>query len=142
VSSPIGSDRHPVVLFDGVCNLCDRTVQFIIDHDPAARFRFAAQQSTAGAALLAEHGIPVGQGTADSVILVDGAKVLTDSTAVLRILAGFAGPWRFVGMLRIVPRPIRDVVYRIVARYRYRWFGRADECRIPTPELRARFLDD
>jgi predicted DCC family thiol-disulfide oxidoreductase YuxK len=139
--------EHPVVLFDGVCNLCSATVRFIIERDPAGAFRFASLQSAAAADLLGAHGREVGSGesaSADpaSVLLVEGGKVYERSTAVLRIARKLQGPARFLWLFLAVPRPIRDVVYAFVARHRYRWFGRTDACLVPTPELRARFLDD
>jgi predicted DCC family thiol-disulfide oxidoreductase YuxK len=132
---------HPVVLFDGVCNLCNSSVLFIIDRDPGAKFRFAAQQSEIGQQLLAEFGIPVSAKTADSIVLIAAGRAFRDSTAVLRIGAGLGGPWRLLSVLRVIPRPIRDLAYTFLATHRYRWFGRTEACRIPTPELRSRFLD-
>jgi predicted DCC family thiol-disulfide oxidoreductase YuxK len=127
-----------VVLFDGVCNLCNGSVQFIVRHDPAGRFRFASLQSEAGQALLRRHGLD----PADlfSVILVEGGRAYARSDAALRIAWGLSGPVRAAGVLRVVPRPLRDAVYGWVARNRYRWCGRREACMIPTPELRSRFL--
>lgn len=127
-----------VVLFDGVCNLCNGSVQFIVRHDPAGRFRFASLQSEAGQALLLRHGMD----PADlfSVVLVEGGRAYSRSDAALRIAGGLPGAWKAAGALRAVPRPLRDLVYGWVARNRYRWFGKQDACMIPTPELRARFL--
>lgn len=131
-------DGGAVVLFDGVCNLCNGSVQFIVRHDPAGRFRFASLQSREGQALLRRHGLD----PADlfSVILVEGGRAYSRSDAALRIAGGLSGGWRAAGALRVVPRPLRDLVYGWVARNRYRWFGRQDACMIPTPELRGRFL--
>ena len=128
-----------VVLFDGVCNLCNGAVQFIIDRDPQAHFRFAAQQSEPGAALLARVGRPL-SGEPDTIVLVEGGRVYERSDAALRIARRLSGAWRLLALLRVVPRPLRDAVYGLVARSRYRVFGRSAECRVPTPELRARFL--
>jgi predicted DCC family thiol-disulfide oxidoreductase YuxK len=131
---------EPVILFDGVCNLCNGFVQFVIDRDPSARFRFASLQSKAGAALAAA---PVGGGALpDSVVLVEDGRVYTESAAALRVLSRLGFPWNLTSALVVVPRPLRDAVYRWVARNRYRWFGRRDVCMVPTPALRARFLDD
>jgi len=132
---------HPVVLFDGVCNLCNRSVQFIVDRDPDATFRFASLQSECAARLLAERGQAAPVGEPDSVLLVEGDVVYERSDAALRIAGRLRGPVRWVSLFGIVPRVLRDVVYRIVGRYRYRWFGRSDECRLPSPELSSRFLD-
>jgi predicted DCC family thiol-disulfide oxidoreductase YuxK len=125
------------VLFDGPCNLCNSSVLFIIDRDPNARFRFASLQSPAGRAAMTKSGLD--DGSPESVVLIDGRGAWRESDAALRIAAGLAGPWRLLGALRVVPRPLRDAAYRFVARRRYRWFGR-DECRLPTPELAARMV--
>lgn len=127
------------MLFDGVCNLCNGSVNFIIDRDPAARFRFAALQTPAAAELLARHGrIPAA--TPDSIILIEGDRLYEHSTAALRIARRLRGGWKLLYAFIIVPRPLRDLVYRWIARNRYRWFGRSEACRMPTPELRERFL--
>ncbi len=127
-----------VVLFDGVCNLCNGTVQFIIAHDPSAHFRFAALQSEAARRLLGETQM---SGTLlDSVVLVENVRVYTRSTAVLRVARRLSFPWPLFFALIVVPRPLRDMVYELIARHRYAWFGRRDACMMPTPELRARFL--
>jgi predicted DCC family thiol-disulfide oxidoreductase YuxK len=131
-----------VILFDGVCNLCHGFVQFIIRHDAAGRFRFAALQSPAGQALLAAHGqaalaaLP----DPDSVVLIENGCVYTHSAAVLRIARLLGGAWRLAAVGWILPQAWRDGLYRFVARHRYRWFGRQEACWLPTPALRARFL--
>ena len=126
----------PVILFDGVCNLCNGFVQFVIARDPAARFRFAALQSASARRLLDGLGaVP------DSVVLVDGGHVYTRSSAALRIARRLPFPWSLARALIVVPRPLRDWLYDRVARHRYRWFGRKDVCMMPTPDLRARFLE-
>ena len=129
-----------VLLFDGVCNLCNGTVQLILEHDAAGYFRFAPLQSAAAAALLAAHGTSLPQGDFDSVLLVEGGKVYSHSDAALRVARHLDGPLRWLWVCIVVPRPVRDAVYRLVARNRYRWFGRTETCRVPTPALRARFL--
>ncbi|MBC8083504.1 MAG: thiol-disulfide oxidoreductase DCC family protein [Hymenobacter sp.] len=128
-----------VILFDGVCNLCNGFVQFVISHDPAGRFHFTALQSAAGRALLTRHGLAP-DAAPETVILLQDGRVYTHSTAALRILGQLGGLWTglYVGM--VVPRPLRDWAYRFVARHRYRWFGRQESCWLPTPELEARFL--
>lgn len=128
-----------VVLFDGVCNLCNGVVNFIIDRDPSARFRFAALQSTQAAALLAPLG-RVPEVDPQSFILVEDGRVYERSSAALRVARKLPGAWKLFYAFVVVPTPIRDAVYRFIARNRYRWFGKADACRMPTPELRARFL--
>ena len=130
------------ILFDGVCNLCNGFVQFIIRHDAGGRFRFAALQSDAGRALLAAHGVAPEAIAAEpeSVLLLSGGRLYSHSTAVLRIARGLGGAWRLAAVGEVLPRPWRDAAYRFVARHRYRWFGRQESCLLPTPELKARFL--
>ncbi|MFN3597159.1 MAG: thiol-disulfide oxidoreductase DCC family protein [Rubricoccaceae bacterium] len=127
----------PVILFDGVCTLCNRAVQFVIARDPAGRFRFASLASAAGAALLRQAGLPAAH--RDSLVLVEGGRAYVRSEAALRIARHLRG-WRWAGTLRAVPRPLRDAVYGFVARHRYRVFGKEDACPVPTPALRARLL--
>ncbi|MEB2346491.1 MAG: DCC1-like thiol-disulfide oxidoreductase family protein [Deltaproteobacteria bacterium] len=136
---PADLREHPIVLFDGVCNLCTGAVRFAIARDPAARLRFAPLESPLGRALLARHGLD--PGALDTLVLVDGDGAHQRSTAVLRLAAGLRAPWRWLApaLLRI-PRPLRDALYDRVARHRDRWFGRRAECLVPTPELRGRFL--
>ena len=131
-----------IILFDGVCNLCNGFVQFIIRHDQAERFRFAALQSEAGQALLAKHGFAPSAGAAelDSVLLLSGGQLYSHSSAVLRIARGLGGGWALAGVGGLLPRAWRDALYRFIARNRYRWFGRQESCMLPTPELQARFL--
>lgn len=139
-----------VVLFDGVCNFCDSSVNFIIRHDRSVYFKFAPLQSGEGRRLVARYGyesalsseakdgddlIPI-----DSVILIEDEKAYTRSTAALRIIRRLGRPWSWLYGLIVVPAPVRDFFYRVFARYRYRFFGRKDQCMIPTPEVRARFL--
>ncbi|HEX8503974.1 MAG TPA: thiol-disulfide oxidoreductase DCC family protein [Hymenobacter sp.] len=136
---------HPApdtILFDGVCNLCNGFVQFVIRHDPAGRFRFAALQSEAGRALLAAHSLNPAAVAAEpeSVLLLSAGRLHSHSTAVLRIAQGLGGVWRLAGAGWLLPRAWRDAAYRLVARHRYRWFGRRESCMLPTPELKARFL--
>lgn len=129
----------PIILFDGVCNLCNASVDFVIKRDRQELFRFASLQGKAAHALLHEHQLPAD--TINTVILVEGGKVYTRSTAALRITRHLPFPWPLLSLFLVVPLFIRDLVYDVVARNRYRWFGRADTCRVPAPELRARFLD-
>ena len=130
---------NSVILFDGVCNLCNGAVQFVIKRDRSARFRFAALQSAAAAPLLAAAGSR--QPLPDSIVLVEDGRVWTRSTAALRIARGLTFPWSAAYALIAVPRPLRDWVYDLVAKNRYGWFGRRDSCMVPTPALRARFLE-
>lgn len=132
------STRPPTILFDGVCNLCNGSVQFILRRDPQARFRFASLQSEAGRRLVTEQGLD--PEVLNSVILIEEGRVYRESTAALRIARHMSGAWKLLRVLVLVPRPIRDAVYRLIARNRYRWFGKSETCWLPTPELRARFL--
>jgi predicted DCC family thiol-disulfide oxidoreductase YuxK len=127
------------VLFDGVCNLCNGFVQFIIRNDERGRFQFGALQSTEAQRLLI--GTELRPQELDTVIYLRKGKVLTRSTAALHILKDMGGAWPLMAVFLVVPRFIRDAVYRFVANNRYRWFGRRESCMLPTPELRARFLD-
>ena len=127
-----------IVLFDGVCNLCNGAVQFIISRDPEGRFAFASLQSAAGQARLRRLGLSTNE--FDTFVLVEGGNAYTRSTAALRIARQLPGAWRLLYALMIVPRPVRDWVYGLVARNRYRLFGRRDSCMLPTPELKAKFL--
>lgn len=131
------------ILFDGVCNLCNGFVQFVIRHDPQERFRFAALQSQAGQALLAAHGQPAtaaALASPESVLLLDGGQLYSHSAAVLRIAGRLGGPWRLAAVGWLLPQRWRDGLYRYIARHRYHWFGRQQSCMLPTPALRARFL--
>jgi predicted DCC family thiol-disulfide oxidoreductase YuxK len=133
-------DTRTVVLFDGVCNLCNHTVQFIIRRDATAQFRFASQQSEAGQALLNHHRIPQSAALADSVVVIEGNRVYLESDAALHILYRLPG-YSWLYSLRWLPKPLRDWAYRVVAKNRYRIFGKQESCMVPTPELRGRFLD-
>jgi predicted DCC family thiol-disulfide oxidoreductase YuxK len=139
-----------VVLFDGVCNFCDASVNFIIERDRNGYFKFAPLQSAEGRRLAGEYGfqsvtagdedpvddlIPI-----DSVILVEDGRAYTHSTAALRILRRLGFPWSWLYALIVVPKPIRDFFYRLFARYRYKFFGKKDQCMLPSPEVQARFL--
>ncbi|MFO0563563.1 MAG: DCC1-like thiol-disulfide oxidoreductase family protein [Polyangiales bacterium] len=129
-----------IVLFDGVCNLCNSTVQIIIDHDPAGYFRFASLQSEKAKELLARFGMKPPEGDPDSILLIQDGELYSHSGAALRIARRMTGAYKLFWATIVVPWFIRDLVYRFIARNRYRWFGREEACRVPTPELRARFL--
>ncbi len=127
-----------IVLFDGVCNFCNGAVNWVIERDTAGYFKFAALQSEIGQELAAKHGID--RSDTDSIILVDDEEAYTYSTAALRIAKRLDGAWSWLYALIAVPKPIRDFVYKLFAKYRYRLFGKQDACMMPTPEIRARFL--
>ena len=128
-----------LILFDGVCNLCNGFVQSVIERDPQGRFQFGALQSPAAQRVLSLHDAP--SPLPDSIVLVEDGRVYTRSTAALRIARGLGFPSALTYAFIAVPRPIRDWAYDVVANHRYRWFGRREACMLPTPELRSRFLD-
>jgi predicted DCC family thiol-disulfide oxidoreductase YuxK len=126
------------ILFDGVCNLCNGFVRFVIPRDPSARFRFAPLQSAAAASVLRDAGVVAP--LPDSMALVQDGRVFVRSDAALRVARGLRFPWPLFYGLIVMPRVIRDWVYDFVAARRYRWFGRRETCMVPTPELLKRFL--
>jgi predicted DCC family thiol-disulfide oxidoreductase YuxK len=128
----------PIILFDGICNLCSNSVQFILKRDKEKKFLFASLQSNYGQALLKQFNLPTN--TFNSFLLFENGKILTRSTAALKMFSQLKG-WAWVKIFWIVPKFIRDAVYNLIARNRYKWFGQKNECWLPTPELKARFLD-
>ena len=126
------------MLFDGVCNFCNASINFVIGRDSSGYFKFAPLQSGIGEELAAKHGID--RVETDSVILVEDGNVLTHSDAALGIARHMNGIWSWAYALRVIPRPVRDLAYKFIARNRYSLFGRRDACMMPTPEIRARFL--
>ncbi|MDE2806478.1 MAG: DCC1-like thiol-disulfide oxidoreductase family protein [Gemmatimonadota bacterium] len=134
---------RPVILFDGVCNLCNASVRWVLRRDTRARFDFASLQSAASKRILEAAGVEGGaESLPDAIVLVDREGVHTGAAAALRIARRLSFPHSLPGVLgAAVPAAIRDPVYRFVARNRYRWFGRRDRCALPAPEHAARFLD-
>ncbi|PYS90590.1 MAG: thiol-disulfide oxidoreductase [Acidobacteria bacterium] len=126
------------VLFDGVCNFCNGAVNFVIARDKAGYFKFAPLQSEIGEQLTVKHGIDPAK--TDSIVLVEDDHAYVHSTAALKIARRLDRPWPIFYAVMIVPRPIRDVAYKLFAKYRYKLFGRQDACMIPTPDVRERFL--
>jgi predicted DCC family thiol-disulfide oxidoreductase YuxK len=126
------------ILFDGVCNFCNSSVNYVIAHDPGGYFKFAALQSEAGERLTREYGIDTS--SVDSVVLVENGRSYVRSAAALRIARKLSGPAKLLYIFMIVPRPLRDLFYDAFAKRRYKFFGSRDECMLPTPEIRARFL--
>ena len=128
-----------IILFDGVCNLCNSAINFVIDKDTNNNFHFASLQSEFGQALLVHFG----RNTTDfdSMIVYENGKIETKSTAALRIAAGLSGSWKFLSIFKIVPTFLRNGIYNLIAKNRYSWFGKKNECRIPTPELKAKFIE-
>ena len=127
-----------IILFDGVCNFCNGSVNFIIEHDRKNYFKFAPLQSGIGEKLLDEHGIDKTE--TDSVVLVENGKAYTHSTAALKVAQKLDGAWSWFYAFIIIPKPVRDFFYKTFAKYRYKLFGKTDACMMPTPEIRARFL--
>lgn len=130
--------NSPILLFDGVCNLCNASVQWVIRRDPQGIFRFAPLQSETGQSLLRQSGLSSEH--FDTVVLVDGDRILTRSDAALEIARRLGGLWSLLAVFRWVPRPVRNAVYDWIARHRYRWFGKTEACMIPRPEWKKRFV--
>ena len=138
-TAPPPPSAEAIIVFDGVCHLCSATVRFIVRRDPAAHFRFLPIQSPRGRQFCATAGQdPEAPG---SLLVVTGERILMQSDAALEIAAHLSPPWSLLHFGRLVPRSLRDGAYRWIARNRYRLFGRAEACMIPTAELRSRFLD-
>lgn len=137
--TPPAPDRD-IVIFDGVCNLCTGAVRFILAHEAAPVLWFAPLQSMAGARLLRQYGFDP-EDARTFVLLAEG-RAFSRSDAALRLLSFLRPPWSLLRVARFIPRPMRDWAYDRVARNRYHWFGRRTECLVPTPELRARFLEE
>ena len=131
--------EEPIVLFDGVCNLCHGFVQFLVPRDTEGQFRFASLQSDVGQQLLDEHGLS--DHDLDSVVLLEGDDAYVKSDAVIRIGQLLGGIYRLLGPCRFLPRRLRDWVYDLVARHRYRLFGQKEQCMLPTGNVRDRFLE-
>ena len=148
---PLTLGNHvPVILFDGVCNLCNGSVNFIIDRDPDAQFKFASLQSEAARPYIrrcftgktTQVELPDERDLLQSIILIENGTCYDRSTAVLRIAKKLKGAWSLLYGIILIPKPIRDWAYTWVARNRYKWFGRDEVCRLPSPGLNSRFLDN
>jgi len=139
LTDPTAAPEQAIVLFDGVCNLCRASVRFVLARDPRGRLRFASLQSARARALLAPHGLP--PEALSSVVLLEGGRAYTRSTALLRIARRLRPPWPLLYAAIVLPRPLRDALYDFVARHRLRWFGRREVCSLPEPAARERFLD-
>jgi predicted DCC family thiol-disulfide oxidoreductase YuxK len=131
--------NESIILFDGVCNLCNRSVQFIIRRDKKNRFRFAAIQGKTGQSLMQQFQLT--QNEINSFLLIEGQKIYIRSTAALRVFRQLGGLWSLLYVFIIVPPFIRDVIYNWVARNRYKWYGKRDACMIPSDELKSKFLE-
>lgn len=128
-----------IVYFDGVCNLCNASIQFILNRDPKGKFKFCALQSARGKKTLEENGVAAE--SFDTFLLSENGTLYTRSTAALLTLRELSGGWPLLYGLIIVPAVLRDFVYGLVAKNRYRWFGKKESCLVPAPEIRDRFLD-
>ena len=133
------SFNHGVLLFDGVCNLCNGFINFVIDHDPEGYFRFGTLQREPAQSFLRSAGYD--PDVLSSVVLVEDGRIYRESGAALRVMQQLGLPWMLLSVFRAVPRPLRDVVYRWIAANRYDWFGKRSQCRLPTPNVQARFID-
>ena len=133
------SSQNPIILFDGVCNLCNTAVQFVIKRDRNGLFKFASLQSAFGQHNLEKHRLP--KSTFNSFILLENETVYTKSTAALRVARRLAGVWPLIYIFIIIPAFIRNYLYDFVANNRYKWFGKHESCWVPTPELKNKFLD-
>jgi predicted DCC family thiol-disulfide oxidoreductase YuxK len=128
----------PIILFDGVCNFCNRSINIILDHDQDAHFQFAPSQSTAGKDILQQFGLE--QNGKSSVILIDNEKVYTKTDAVILIATHLKGWPKLFRLIKFIPKPIRDFAYDLIAKNRYALFGKRETCRIPDESIRHRFL--
>lgn len=128
----------PILLFDGVCNLCNKTVQFIIRADKKELFKFTSLQSTTGQRLLTKVKLPTSH--FDSIVMIDEGKVYTKSTAALTVCKKLGGIWLFLYPLILIPKPFRDGIYQLIAKNRYKWFGKSNDCMLPSPDIKKRFL--
>lgn len=135
-TTAVDLDATSVLFFDGVCNLCNRTVDFLIRHDKKRVLRYAPLQGTSARELLDANAIQ----SLPSVVLLDKSGTYQRSTAVLRAVAKLGGPWRLARLLLIIPVTVRDTIYDWIAKNRYKWFGKRESCRLPSPEERAMFL--
>ncbi|HEY6880767.1 MAG TPA: DCC1-like thiol-disulfide oxidoreductase family protein [Polyangiales bacterium] len=131
------TEQKSLLLFDGVCNVCNAAVLFVVDRDPQERFQFASLQSELGQRLLREHGLDP---AIQSVVLIEDGRACLYSSAALHVAKRLRWPWPLLYALVLIPRAVRDVAYRYFASHRYAWFGKSEQCRIPTPELRRRML--
>lgn len=129
---------HPVILFDGVCNFCNGAVNFVLKQDKKAVFRFAPLQSEAGQNLLKQYHLSTED--FDSFVLIENGKVYKKSAASLRVMNKFPWYWKEAQILWIVPGFLRNAIYDFIAKNRYKWFGKKEQCMVPTPEIRQRFL--
>ncbi len=129
-----------IIVFDGICNFCERSVNFILQHEASQELTFVPLQTVTGAQMLRELGF--NPADARTFVLVEEGKAYSRSSAAIRVARYLRWPWRALAATWLIPRPIRDYGYRVIAANRYRWFGRKDRCMIPTPAVRQRFIQD
>ena len=129
---------NAVILFDGVCNFCNKSIQFIIEREPKGYFCFASLQGEVGQSLLKKHQLP---SRVDSFVLIENNQVYLKSDAALRICKHLKGAWKLMSLFLMVLKPVRNAVYSLIANNRYKFYGKRDSCMIPPPEIRERFLD-
>lgn len=139
MAGDIAASPGPIIVFDGVCVLCSANAQFVLDNDRTETFRLASIQGAVGSALMRANGLDPAD--PETIIVIDGARVFRDSDAILHIYDRLGWPWRVLAWTRIIPRPVRDAVYRFVARNRYRVFGKREACWLPSPAHAGRILD-
>jgi predicted DCC family thiol-disulfide oxidoreductase YuxK len=132
-------NENPVILFDGVCNFCNGAINFVLKQDRKSVFRFAPLQSEAGRRLLQQYNLPTEE--FESFVLIDQGKVYKKSNAALRVMNKLPWYWKESQIFRVIPTIFRDAIYDFIARNRYKWFGKKDQCMVPTAEMRSRFLD-
>ncbi|PLS09681.1 thiol-disulfide oxidoreductase DCC family protein [Neobacillus cucumis] len=127
-----------IILFDGECNLCNSSVQFILKRDPKGIFKFTSLQGKTGQSLLEKHGI---KKDVNSFVLIEGDKLSLRSTAALKVCKNLNGPWKWLSILLVVPPLVRDPIYNFIAVNRYKWFGKNESCWLPSPKWKSRFLE-
>lgn len=126
-----------IILFDGICNFCNSSVQFILKRDKTGYFHFASLQSESGASLLQKYRLP---NDLNSFVLLENEKYYTQSSAALQVCKRLNGAYKLFYVFIVIPKPIRDIFYNYLAKNRYKWFGKKESCMLPTPEYRKRFL--
>ena len=131
--------QEQIVIFDGVCNLCSHSAQFILRHDRLRAFKLATAQSATGRALLIDRSLDPDE--LETFVLLKQGRIYVRSDAALEIAKELDWPWRALAVLRVIPRMFRDPLYNVVARNRYRWFGKMDQCMVPTEKIRSRFVE-
>jgi predicted DCC family thiol-disulfide oxidoreductase YuxK len=138
VKCKAGETMKRIILFDGVCNLCNSSVQFILKRDPNGYYKFASLQGECGQRLLKKHGLNT---NLNSFVLIEDEKVYVKSSAALRVCSKLIGAWKMLSIFQILPPFFRDLIYDVVATNRYKWFGKRDSCMLPLPEWKQRFLE-